>query len=192
MSHLNSKKYAIKHHNMSGCKYDGKPYEIHLMSTVGFVYKYRYLIPKNLYFLIKQAGWCHDLIEDTGENYNNIKKTLGSFVADLVYALTNEKGRTREERANNKYYKGIRKTEYADFLKICDRLANVSYSKEKQSKFNLPSMFKKYKKENPNFKKKLYNPKYHSMFNELRLLFGYPPISNIEKILLTLRRSFSF
>ena len=46
----------------------------------------------------------------------------------MVYALTNEKGRTRAERANDKYYQGIRETPYAPFLKLSDRLANAGYS----------------------------------------------------------------
>ncbi|MDD6507497.1 MAG: hypothetical protein PUF39_09000, partial [Prevotellaceae bacterium] len=45
-----------------------------------------------------------------------------------VYALTNEKGRTRAERANDKYYQGIRDTAYAPFLKLADRRANITYS----------------------------------------------------------------
>jgi hypothetical protein len=50
------------------------------------------------------------------------------MAAEIVYALTNEKGRTRHERAGEKYYKGIRETPYAPFVKLCDRLANVTYS----------------------------------------------------------------
>ena len=49
---------------------------------------------------------------------------------EIVYALTNDKGRTRAERAGEKYYKGIRETPYAPFVKLCDRLANVTYSCE--------------------------------------------------------------
>lgn len=63
-----------------------------------------------------------------------------------MYAVTNEKGRTRVERANENYYKGIRETEGATFVKLCDRIANVQYSKMTKS-----SMFDKYKKENVNF-----------------------------------------
>ena len=47
---------------------------------------------------------------------------------EIVYALTNDKGRTRSERAGEKYYQGIRETPYAPFVKLCDRLANVTYS----------------------------------------------------------------
>ncbi len=55
-------------------------------------------------------------------------------VAEIVYACTNEKGRNRKERQNFKYYKGIRDTKYAPYIKACDRLANIEYSKETKSK----------------------------------------------------------
>ena len=48
--------------------------------------------------------------------------------AEIVYALTNDKGRTRDERAGAHYYAGIRETPYAPFVKLCDRLANMTYS----------------------------------------------------------------
>ena len=48
--------------------------------------------------------------------------------AEVVYALTNDKGRTRNERAGEHYYAGIRETPYAPFVKLCDRLANMTYS----------------------------------------------------------------
>lgn len=50
-------------------------------------------------------------------------------VADIVYAVTNEKGKNRSERANEKYYQGIRENKLAVIVKICDRLANALYSK---------------------------------------------------------------
>jgi (p)ppGpp synthase/HD superfamily hydrolase len=71
---------------------------------------------------------------------------LGVTVAEITYALTNEKGKNRKERANAKYYKGIRETPYATFIKLCDRLANVSYSKSVNSK-----MIEAYQKEQGGF-----------------------------------------
>ena len=47
--------------------------------------------------------------------------------AEIVYALTNDKGRSRSERAGEHYYAGIRETPYAPFVKLCDRLANMTY-----------------------------------------------------------------
>jgi (p)ppGpp synthase/HD superfamily hydrolase len=92
------------------------------------------------------ASFGHDLIEDTRVSYNDVKKVLGEDAADIIYALSNEKGKNRKERANDKYYTGIRNTPGAVFVKLCDRIANVQYSKMTGS-----SMFEKYKKENIDF-----------------------------------------
>jgi (p)ppGpp synthase/HD superfamily hydrolase len=92
------------------------------------------------------AAWGHDLIEDTRTNFNEVKSNLGIEVAEVIYAVTNEKGKTRQERANAEYYRGIRETPGATFVKLCDRIANVQYSKMTQSR-----MFEMYKNENPHF-----------------------------------------
>jgi len=92
------------------------------------------------------ATWGHDLIEDTRVSYNDVKQNLGQEAADIIYALTNEKGKNRKERANEKYYEGIRNTPGAVFVKLCDRIANVQYSKMTGSR-----MFEMYKKESDNF-----------------------------------------
>ena len=53
---------------------------------------------------------------------------LTTEVPEIVYALTNEKGRNRDERANERYYAGIRSVHFASFVKMCDRLANIRYT----------------------------------------------------------------
>jgi len=93
-----------------------------------------------------RAAWGHDLIEDTRVSYNDVKEQLGQEAADIIYAVTNEKGKNRKERANEKYYEGIRNTPGAVFVKLCDRIANVQYSKMTGSR-----MFEMYKKENDSF-----------------------------------------
>jgi (p)ppGpp synthase/HD superfamily hydrolase len=92
------------------------------------------------------ATWGHDLIEDTRVSYNDVKDQLGQEVAEIVYALTNEKGKNRKERGGVKYYEGIRQTPGAAFVKLCDRIANVQYSKMTKSR-----MFEMYKKEQEDF-----------------------------------------
>ena len=57
-----------------------------------------------------------------------VRQHLEDQVPEIVYALTNEKGRNRGERANDLYYQGIRQTKFASFIKMCDRLANIQYT----------------------------------------------------------------
>lgn len=52
------------------------------------------------------------------------------------YYFDLSKGRTRAERAGEKYYQGIRETPYAPFVKLADRLANITYSCSKSSEYN--------------------------------------------------------
>jgi (p)ppGpp synthase/HD superfamily hydrolase len=111
------------------------------------------------------AAWGHDLIEDCRVSYNDVKTHLGQEAADIVYAVTNEKGKNRAERANEKYYQGIRETPGAVFVKLCDRIANVQYSKMTKSR-----MFEMYSEENPKFEKMLGR---HTDYKHLESMFEY-------------------
>lgn len=114
------------------------PYGFHLDMVADSVFKYgnevcaceQDALP--LFF----AAYYHDSIEDARLTYNDVTKIAKGFMdesqaymaAEIVYALTNDKGRTRAERAGEKYYQGIRETPYAPFIKLADRLANITYS----------------------------------------------------------------
>ena len=82
------------------------------------------------------GAYFHDGIEDARLSYNDVVREASGFMnpdqaltaAEIVYALTNEKGRTRSERASDRYYEGIRSTPFAPFVKLCDRYANTLYS----------------------------------------------------------------
>jgi (p)ppGpp synthase/HD superfamily hydrolase len=157
-----ARKYAIFCHNSTNHLYDNQSYEVHLRMVVKWFVIFRHLVPEQDSDKVESAAWCHDVLEDTRQTYNDVSKRLGKDVADMVYALTNEKGKTRKERANKNYYIGIRKTKYAILLKLADRLANVEYSRDKGS-----SMYETYKKEYPYFKRMLYTKEYIIMFKAL-------------------------
>lgn len=154
------------------------PYEFHLRMVVqaakNYIHLYKSSCKGDVESCIEDimfACWGHDLIEDTRTSYNDVKIVLGQTAANIIYAVTNEKGKTRKERANDKYYEGIRNTEGAVFVKLCDRIANVQYSKMTNS-----SMFEKYKEENNNFIEQLgwfgdVTHPYYDMFADLQALF---------------------
>lgn len=114
----------------------------------------------------------HDLIEDTRTSYNQVVDHLGHEAADIIFAVTNEKGKNRKERANDKYYQGIRETKGAVFVKLCDRIANVQYSKMTKSR-----MFEVYKGENQHFLEQL-------GYKEDRMLPCIEPYQDMVKYLL--------
>ena len=142
--------------------YDGdKPYGYHLDMVAKEVYAYGHLVLVGEADLLPlfMGAWFHDSIEDVRVSYNDVKKIALKFgltqeqafmASEIVYALTNEKGRNRKERAGKRYYEGIRNTPYAPFVKMCDRMANIRYSCGSYNMRNL-RMAKVYEDEMPYF-----------------------------------------
>lgn len=162
---MNKQEWCIDQHRNTNHMYDTYlPYEFHLRmvnqvakefshlldDTVDYYTGETYRGPRQEQVTLKQAcmlaTWGHDLIEDTRVSYNDVMNHLGQEAADIVYAVTNEKGKNRKERGGVKYYEGIRQTPGAVFVKLCDRIANVQYSKMTKSR-----MFEMYKKEHQDF-----------------------------------------
>ena len=152
---------AHKLHESVNQTYDEThPYGFHLDMVVDSVYKYGHEVCASesdilpLFF----GAYYHDSIEDARLTYNDVMKIAAQHMsqeqafmaAEIVYALTNDKGRTRAERAGEKYYKGIRKTPYAPFVKLADRLANITYSTLHSNKHNA-RMKTIYREELPHF-----------------------------------------
>lgn len=175
--------WCIDKHRQTNHFYDKYlPYEFHLRMVVQVAKDFSHLLPSTPYYqsnsyqrgdddvswidVIIPACWGHDLIEDTRCSYNDVRTYLGELAADIVYAVTNEKGRNREERGNDKYYKGIRNTKGATYVKLCDRIANVQYSKMTKSR-----MFEMYLSENEEFMKKVNADMYPPMKEYLINLF---------------------
>ena len=138
--------FAIEAHASTNHTYDNKPYSIHLTMVANVARKYIDIIPEQCQDEVLSACWLHDTIEDCRITYNDLKKEFGESVAEIVYAVSNEKGKNRKERANDNYYRGIRNTAWATFVKMCDRLANIQYSKETKSR-----MLEVYRKEHSKF-----------------------------------------
>lgn len=139
-------RYAIESHANVNHLYDGAPYSLHLAMAVSFGEAYSGFVSTEYHDIVMGGIWCHDIIEDTRQTYNDVCKAVGSGIANIVYAVTNDLGKSRKERASPAYYARIRETKYASFVKMCDRLANVQYSHETNS-----SMFQVYQKENEEF-----------------------------------------
>lgn len=150
-------------------KYNDKSYAIHLTYVYDIALKYLNLIDDENKDIVLAACWLHDTIEDCRLTHSDIKKLFGIEVANIVYDLTNEKGKNRKERANDSYYQGIKKNELSVFVKTCDRIANLKYSINESfnSGFDLTtSKLFMYSNETKDFIGKLYVEKYKSMFIE--------------------------
>ena len=159
-------RWAIEKHHSVNHMYDKNPYDVHLWSVFYTANIFIHYIPEEKKDVVIAACWLHDTIEDCRVTYNDIKQEFGEEIAEIVYALTNEKGRTRKDRANSRYYEGIRNCPFAGFVKICDRIANFKYSIENGS-----SMVLKYQQEADVFHAALYDTgTYLAMWEYMRSL----------------------
>lgn len=162
-------KAAFSLHDRVNQQYDGYlPYGLHLRQTASYVSRYGHLVAEKEtdILVLYAAAYLHDTLEDTRMSYHDLGRFIEDFIRDsptlpqswlpeitrpvpeIVYALTNEKGRNRNERADVRYYRGIREVRFASFIKMCDRLANMAYS----TLFVFTNrMFAVYKEEYPDF-----------------------------------------
>lgn len=133
---------AKNYHNNTNCVYDNHEYIYHIDMVVDNIVKYENIFnDTNDYVLTSIAGYYHDCIEDAQLSFNNIKDVSNVDVARIVLAVTD----IHEENRLMRHLMTMGKTvkDYrAIVLKLCDILANASYSKKTGS-----SMFKKYSKE---------------------------------------------
>lgn len=167
MTTIDKIRWCCLQHEQTNHRYGDMSYTHHLDSVFKVANMFSSLSPLD-WDKTSLAAYGHDLIEDTRNTYNDVKAVLGEEVADIIYALTNEKGKNRAERANDKYYALIRATKGAVFIKLCDRIANIEYAVKTDSK-----MLKMYEKENESFLKNLFPPvpHYKPMIDYIDTLF---------------------
>jgi len=164
-----AKLYAHASHRGANHFYDGvKDYfDTHLTFVNGWLMKFIHLVPDYLldngvtfHAVLEAATWLHDVIEDCRRTPNDLIKyfvtcgfsnEVGYHIARLVFAVSNEKGWSRGDRANAKYYSDMLMVDYADWVKLADRFGNMEYSMSVGS-----SMASKYKAEYSHFRDKLY------------------------------------
>ena len=153
---------AWKLHESVNQFYDGSlPYGYHLSMVADAALRWGHsvVVAPADFLPVVFAALFHDSIEDARLSYNDLLRLAASLLADdalaltateIVYALTNDKGRTRAERAGEHYYAGIRSTPYAPFVKLCDRYANTLHSHSDASGKH-PHMLRVYRSEWPHF-----------------------------------------
>jgi len=106
--------------------YSGVPYTHHLAEVAAVVRRFHY--DEKLGYTgdrdLLAAAWLHDVMEDTDTKYKEVAEMFGKRIADLVSAVTDEKGPNRQVRHALTYPK-TRACPGAVTLKLADRIANV-------------------------------------------------------------------
>lgn len=163
--------YAKNCHRSANQQYGEHPYEYHLQMVVDNARRWSHLLSEEDRDLAEAGAWVHDVIEDARQTFNDVKAAVHPAVAEIAYALTQEKGRNRAERESPKYFQGIREAgPVAVFVKLCDRAANTSHSIATGH-----GMAKKYTKDMPAFLQSLYSEEVAGltpMFAELAAMVG--------------------
>ena len=160
-----ARKFAIAAHGNQ--EYDGKPYRVHLDHVVEVLVRFGIRATPVL-----EAAWLHDVLEDTSVTADTLRERFGYGPARIVYAVTNEPGANRKERAIKTYPKirwhGIN----AVVLKVADRIANTEYSIEHGPAKKL----KMYREEFPAFSTALFaSGECDSMWDYLRSISTEQP-----------------
>lgn len=138
----------------------GLPYAVHLDMVANQVMSQGHEVCASEHDVLPMVfgAYFHDSIEDARQTYNDVTRLARQWMddeqahmaAEIVYALTNDKGRTRAERAGERYYQGIRQTPYAPLVKLADRVANMTYSATHDNADNV-HMCEVYRRELPHF-----------------------------------------
>lgn len=161
--------WASSQHEKLGLLYDDRPYVYHLDMVAENVVIFNE-IPE-----LVAAAYCHDILEDTDIKYYTLNKVLTKMgypsSTEIVYNVSNETGRNRNEKTIKTLPKII-STEESIFLKLCDRLANIKYSKGSGG-----TMFNKYKLE-------------HNLLMGACSMYKYDQIDYIKIILRTIKECF--
>lgn len=126
-------------------KYGNHPYSYHLKKVYNNAVQFGGTVVSKL------AAILHDTLEDTQLPKQELEKAFGPKVAHVVDLLTNRP--SKEET-----YKRIRTDPEAVFVKLCDRLANVTEGQKND----------KYRNEQHLFKSILYRPgEYESLWHAI-------------------------
>jgi len=140
--------YATMMHKFRRYDYNGNEYSFHLNMVKDAAMKHINFFPKEVRGHVIASIWVHDIIEDCGETYNNVKDICSRMTADIALAVTNIPDKNRDLRSLRTYPHIIKEGILAMFVKCCDRYANTKFSKDSGS-----GMYKKYKSEYPGFRK---------------------------------------
>ncbi len=110
---------SIAFHEHRRQRYNDKPYTVHLGDVAHVLEDFGFASPE-----WQSAAWLHDLLEDTHVSVKELQRIFGAWVSTIVWAVTGQKGVTREEHMAVIYEK-IAMLPIAAVLKVADRIANL-------------------------------------------------------------------
>jgi len=107
----------------AGQLYGDKRYVAHLEQTQNILMRFGFTQPEML-----AVAWLHDTLEDCDVSVDDLAFFFGANLAVLIFAVTDEPGRSRKERKAATYPKIRKYGADAVCLKLADRIAKVEAS----------------------------------------------------------------
>lgn len=141
-----AKAFAFKSHE--GQVHGTRPFHNHLQDVVNVMIEFGHDDP---YLLA--AAWLHDVVEDTPVTTREIYAIFGDRIGDLVDALTDGDGATREIQ-KLKPYRMLPLVNGGATVKLADRIANVRFSTLQEAHMYLDI----YRREYSGFRAALHKP----------------------------------
>jgi hypothetical protein len=178
---------AFKIHKECGSVYGNETetmdYSVHLNMVHSFFEKYKHYIKKENIEEVEKAIWFHDIMEEGHHSYNDVVKLIGLKSADIVANVTDEFGKSRKEKMLKTLPKTA-STYESIFVKLCDRLANITFSLQEKNKNLSSNKYDMYVSEYQIFrfflKKKDW---FKDMWNELDGLVNFIDAHNISLVM---------
>lgn len=171
---LKAREFAFKKHDLpsESQRYGSAPYSVHLENVVDVMKKYLFLLEEECHEDVIAAGYLHDSVEDTDTTPEMLKHIFNLRIAELVLRVSNERGWDKKEILFKTLPK-IWQNRLAVFLKLSDRIANGTNSKQGQSEKS-KKVYARYMKEYPIFRYALKEDgEYNEMWTELDKVFDY-------------------
>lgn len=165
-----ARRFAYQAHE--GQRYGENPYTYHLEQVVLVLKRFDITDPD-----IIAAGWLHDSLEDTPTTKQDLVDRFGTRIADLVDAVTDGEGETRELR-KARPYRLIPTVKGAAQLKLADRIANLEASLREGH----DRLLKRYAKEHAKFVKALYDGENLDMWQRLQEIFIVGRCDNVPPV----------
>lgn len=119
--------WAKGEHSRTLCKYNGLDFGFHLDCVIAQLDRFDFLLQDEEYDIAYRAACCHDLMEDARVSYRTLERQIGEKAADIVYKVSNEVAKSRAESFARTLPK-IRGDKLATYVKLCDRIANVTFN----------------------------------------------------------------
>lgn len=169
-----AREYAFKMHDQpsESQRYGNEPYSKHLLDVVSVAMRYLFYIHWGAQEDVVASCYCHDVIEDTATNENKLVKLFNERVSEIVWRVSNERGRNPKE-VMFKTLPKIWQHDLACFVKLSDRIANGTNSKNGTSEKS-KRMYARYCNEYPIFRYALKTKGlYDKMWAELDEIFNY-------------------